>query len=304
MQTWIIITFAAAFLQNMRSTLQKHLKGKMSTSAATFVRFGFGAPFALLYAFTYIKLSGNPLPSPNADFIFWAVLVALTQIGATFLLVQAFSYRNFAVATAYSRTEPAQAALFALIFLGERLSAPAFVAIMISVVGVMLISVARTEFSVQSLVSSTFSPVALLGLASGTLFGIAAISVRSASLALDATLAKPDFVMSAGVTLSSVILFQTVIFGLWILWKEPQEFSRIRAAWTPSLATGFMGATASFGWFMAMTLQQAAVVKALAQVELLFTFASTVFIFKETINRLELAGCAAIVLGILVLLLA
>jgi drug/metabolite transporter (DMT)-like permease len=304
MQTWIIITFAAAFLQNLRSTLQKHLKGKMSTSAATFVRFGFGVPFALVYTFTYIRISDNPLPSFNANFAFWAVLVALTQIGATFLLVQAFSYRNFAVATAYSRTEPAQAALFALIFLGDKLSMPAFVAIMISVVGVMLISVARTEFSAQSLVSSTYSPVALLGLGSGTLFGISAISVRSASLALDATLPKSDFVMSAGITLSAVILFQTTIFGLWILWREPQEFSRIGAAWRPSLATGFVGATASFGWFMAMTLQNAAIVKALAQVELLFTFVSTVFIFKEAINRLEVAGCIAIVLGILVLLLA
>ena len=42
---------------------------------------------------------------------------ALAQIGATFLLIHLFSYRNFAVGTAYSRTEPAQAAIFALAFL-------------------------------------------------------------------------------------------------------------------------------------------------------------------------------------------
>ncbi len=53
---------------------------------------------------------------------------------------------------------------------------------------------------------------------------------------------------------------------------------------------------------MAMTLQQAAVVKSLAQIEMLFTFASTVFVFKEKINRLEIAGCILIVSGILVLL--
>ena len=36
------VTVAAAFLQNLRSALQKHLKARLSTSGATFVRFGFG----------------------------------------------------------------------------------------------------------------------------------------------------------------------------------------------------------------------------------------------------------------------
>ena len=51
-----------------------------------------------------------------------------------------------------------------------------------------------------------------------------------------------------------------------------------------------------------MTLQQAAIVKSLAQIEMLFTFAATVFFFQEKVNRLEVAGCALIVGGILVLL--
>ena len=47
MEAWIAITLGAAFLQNVRSSLQKHLKGKMGTTGATFVRFGFGMPFVL-----------------------------------------------------------------------------------------------------------------------------------------------------------------------------------------------------------------------------------------------------------------
>ncbi len=54
---------------------------------------------------------------------------------------------------------------------------------------------------------------------------------------------------------------------------------------------------------MAMTLQQAAVVKALAQVEMLFAFASSALFFRETINRLEVLGCLLIVAGIVVLVL-
>ena len=51
-----------------------------------------------------------------------------------------------------------------------------------------------------------------------------------------------------------------------------------------------------------MTLQNAAVVKALAQVEMLFAFGTSVFLFKEKINRIEIAGCSLIVAGIVVMM--
>jgi len=117
MELWAIITVGSAFLQNLRSTLQKHLKGQMGTTGATFVRFGFGLPFAFFYlAILHLGL-GRPLPVPGLTFAVWAVIGALAQISATFLLVHLFSFRNFAVGTAYSRTEPAQAALLALAFM-------------------------------------------------------------------------------------------------------------------------------------------------------------------------------------------
>jgi drug/metabolite transporter (DMT)-like permease len=79
--------------------------------------------------------------------------------------------------------------------------------------------------------------------------------------------------------------------------------ARIRAGLEMSALVGLVGATASFGWFMAMTLQTAAAVKALAQIEMIFTFASSVLIFREHVNKLEISGCILIVAGILVLLL-
>lgn len=302
MQTWIVITIAAAFLQNIRSAMQKHLKGVMGTTGATFVRFGYGVPFALLYLAILWRGFDRPLPVPDAHFFLWAVIGGLSQIAATFLLVHLFSFRNFAVGTAYSRTEPAQAALFALIFLGEAASRGTLVAIAISVVGVMIISVARTPLSVTSLVTSVFTRTAGIGLLSGTFFGLSAVSYRSASLALAPSLPEPDFVMQASFTLGFVILLQTVTMLAWILIREPDELKRVVKAWRPGLLVGFAGASASFGWFMAMTLQQAAIVKVVAQVEMLFTFASAVFIFREWINKLEVLGCLLIVLGVVMLL--
>lgn len=299
MELWIPITIAAAFLQNVRSAMQKHLKGVMGTTGATFVRFGFGAPFALLFVAILHFGVGYELPAPNARFLVWMIVGGLGQIAATFLLVHLFSFRNFAVGTAYSRTEPAQAALFGLIFLGERATSGALAAIAVSVFGVMLISVAHTTLTARTLFSSLLARNALIGLASGTLFGISAVAYRAASLALGG----PNFMMQAAVTLAFVILFQTVVMALWMIWNDRAELGRIARAWRPALVVGLAGAAASFGWFMAMTLQQAAIVKALAQVEMIFTFASSVFLFRERINRLEVAGCLLIVGGILLLLL-
>jgi len=301
METWVLITIAAAFLQNVRSTMQKHLKGVMGTTGATFVRFGFGLPFAFLYL-ALLVWAGRSLPVPNGTFFLWALVGGLSQIAATFLLVHLFSFRNFAVGTAYSRTEPAQAALFGLVFLGEKAGPGAVVAIAVSVVGVMLISVARTALSVRSLVTSVFTRTAGIGLLSGTCFGLSAVAYRSASLALAPSLPAPDYLMQAGFTLGFVILLQTVVMLAWIALGEPDELGRIRAAWKPAILVGFVGASASFGWFSAMTLQQAAMVKVVAQVEMLFTFASSFFVFREWITRLELLGCLLIVFGVVMLI--
>jgi drug/metabolite transporter (DMT)-like permease len=296
---WILITLIAAFLQNVRSSVQKYLKSKMGTTGATFVRFGFGMPFVLaLVAILHFHV-GYAFPVISPKFLIWMTVGAVSQIAATFLLVHLFSFRNFAVGTAYSRTEPAQAALFGLMLLGESISATAVIAIAICVVGVMLISVARTTVSVTSLVTSLGQRTAIIGLISGAGFGLSAVAYRGASLALGG----PNFFMQAAVTLGFAISVQTLLMLGWILIKEPEQLRMIVKAWRPSLLVGIVGASASLGWFSAMTLQNAAVVKALAQVEMLFAFATSAFLFKEKINFWETIGCALIVAGIVFLMI-
>lgn len=299
MEAWIAITLGAAFLQNVRSSLQKHLKGKMGTTAATFVRFGFGMPFVLILIALLHWHGKYPLPQLTMVFAGWALVGALSQIAATFLLVHLFSHRNFAVGTAYSRTEPAQAALFGLLLLGESISFGTMFAIAVCVYGVMLISVARTDLTLRSMFTSLWQRTALIGLASGTLFGLSAVAYRAASLSLGG----PNFFVQAAVTLACVITLQTVLMLGWIVWREPKEIEKIKNAWKPSLLTGMAGSLASLGWFTAMTLQNAAVVKALAQVEMLLAFATSALIFREKINRTETLGCALIVAGIVLVVL-
>jgi len=66
---------------------------------------------------------------------------------------------------------------------------------------------------------------------------------------------------------------------------------------------GLTGMIGSLCWFMAFTLQNAAYVKALGQVELVFSFfaATGIFVFREAVSGREVCGAAFVVLSILVL---
>ena len=65
---------------------------------------------------------------------------------------------------------------------------------------------------------------------------------------------------------------------------------------------GLAGMLGSVGWFTAMALQNAAYVRAVGQVELIFTFLTSVIVFKEKVTVNEVFGTILIVGGILVLL--
>jgi drug/metabolite transporter (DMT)-like permease len=298
MELWIPITIAAAFMQNLRSALQKHLQGSIGTRGASFVRFGYGFPIAIAYVLFLYFVAKQTLPSFHVAFFVWALIGGLAQIYATMLLVHLFSLRNFAVGTAYSKTEPVQAALFGFILLGEKLTTGTIAAIFVGVAGVMTISMARMPLSWRNTLMALTSRTALIGIASGSAFGISAVAYRSASLSLEG--AGP--IMSAAVTLACVTTFQTAFMLVWMAWKDKQEIVQVLVTWRSSALVGIAGVVGSACWFTAMTLQQVAYVRALGQIELVFTFMASWFLFRERINAMELAGCLLIVSGILGLL--
>jgi drug/metabolite transporter (DMT)-like permease len=296
---WIPITIAAAFFQNLRSALQRHLKGVLSTTGATFSRFAYAAPLALLYVAALAAPTGQDLPSPNPPFVAYAVVGGLAQITATALLLYSFSFRNFAVGTAYSKTETVQTAIFGIVILGDPLGLGAAAAIVISLIGVMAISVARTRMSLVGLLTSLAEKPALIGIASGAFFGLSAISYRGASLSLG----DHGFLIRAAYTLACVTVFQTLVMAVYMRLREPGQVTAVFRAWRVAAWAGVSGMIASACWFTAMTIQNAAYVRALGQIELVFTFAAAVFFFRERPNRTEVVGILLVIGGILLLLL-
>ena len=291
MELWVVITLCAAFLQNARSAFQKALKGRVGPIGAVFSRFGFGLPFALLWL-TAVSVATEPPPDPTWTFAFYTVLGALSQIAATVALLASFNHANFAVGTAFSKTEPVQAALLGALLLGEVPTLAVLAAIAVGVLGVLVAS-----WQAEGRVNAK---AAAWGLGSAALFGISAVSFRAASLGLD----DGGVWIRAATTLAAATLLQAGLMGAWMAWRAPEELRRTLAAWAPGAGAGAAGAFASACWFTAMTLEPVAHVRALGQVEILFTFAASILVFGERPSRREVAGVALMIAGVAMLLLA
>lgn len=299
-EAWIPITVAAAFFQNIRTALQKHLKGRLSTAGATHVRFLYGLPFAVLYVGGLYTVAGFDLPVPNPNFYIFVVIGGLAQILATALLVALFSLRNFAVGTTYSKTEAVQAALFGIVILGDSVGIYGIVAILVSLAGIMLLSVADSKLTFSDFLTGWTGKTALFGLLSGALFGISAVSYRGASLALG----WDSAIMPAAYTLLTVLAFQTIVMSAYLLVREKGQMTLVIRQWRVAVWVGVTSLLGSVGWFTAMTLQNAAYVRAVGQVELIFTFAISYFFFREKTNRNELLGILLVLAGIVILVLS
>jgi drug/metabolite transporter (DMT)-like permease len=290
---WAVFTVLAAGGQVLRNAQQKELTGTLGTVGATHVRFLFGLPFGLVFLMLVLAATGHGLPALNRSMVIWSVAAALAQIGATALLLAAMRDRSFVVTTAYSKTEPVQVAIFGLAFLGDRLSPGLAVAILIATFGVLIISWPRSTAEE----AFTWKP-AILGIASGAMFAIAAIGFRGGIRALEA----PNFVVAATTTLALGLIIQTAVLSLYLFLFDREKLVAIFRQWRPSMLAGFTGAFASQMWFLAFALESAAKVRTLALIEVLFAQVLSRNLFKQKLASREALGILMIVAGVVLLL--
>lgn len=292
MELWIPITVAAAFLQNLRSMLQKRATGDLSVNGASYTRFLFALPFVWLYL-AWLA-SRATLPALTPEFLVFCVVGGGAQILGTAFLIASFTHDNFAVGTAFSKTEAVQTALFGLLILGDTLTGSAFAGILVSFVGVIILS---NPGRAADLFKG--NRALLLGVASGAGFAVAAVSYRAAALSLP----EGDFLTRSGYTLAVTVTLQTLMMGTYLVLREPGELGRVLRSWRSSIWVGLLGGLASACWFSAMTLVNASLVRALGQVELLFTFAASIWFFGERVTRREVSGAVLVIVGLWLLLL-
>jgi drug/metabolite transporter (DMT)-like permease len=300
MELWIPLTIAAAFFQNIRSALQKHLKGKLSTLGAAYVRFLYALPVALIYLFVVLQTQQASLPDFDNGFLLYALGGGICQVMFTVFLLWLFKFHNFAVGTTLSKLETVMVAVFGLLLLGDRLNLPVAIAIAMSAVGLVIMSAGKEKLGITGLWRGLWRLPTLIGLACAAWLGMSVVLFRAASLRLG----LDDFVVAAAFTLTVVLLLQTLLMAAIIGLREPGELRKVVLHWRPAALVGISGGLASIGWFSAFTLQNATYVRALGQIELLFTFAATLLFFREKVSLLETLGIALISASIVLILLA
>lgn len=291
---WIIATLLAAAAQTARNAMQNSLTSSLGTAGATQVRFFYGFPFALLFLLIVIIVTDTAIPAINRSFLVFVGAGAIAQIFGTALLLAAMQLRSFSVATAFTKTEAVQVAVFGLVILGDALTWMRSAAIVVASSGVFLIAVKPGEkWDAQSL------RPALYGIASGGLFAAAATGFRGGILALDGA----QYFMQATTTLVWSLGLQALLLGSWMLLFRRRALMQSFRQWRPSLFAGFMGAFASQCWFIGFSLTAAVNVRTLGLVEVLFAQLVSRRLFRQQVSKRELLGLLLVVAGVVLLLI-
>ena len=297
-ELWIIVTLCAASFQTIRFTLQKILAdGNLSPLGATYSRFIFAAPWIVLFSLIFLLLTNVSIPDLESQFLLFAVGGGLAQILATVCVILVFKSRNFAVGITLKKTEVILTALVGLILIGEGVSTISMFLICLGGAGVFFLS--KKVSSVDRSNFSILNKSAVYGLLSGLLFAISAVCYRSATLSVVSDLVY----LRAGFTLLIVILSQSFVMTIWLALVEPGQ---IKLVWLERKKGFWVGVTSlggSFFWFTAFTLQNAAYVKAVGQIELIFSLLITTLFFKERILNREILGMLLIGISALGLIL-
>ena len=299
---WILTTIAAAGCQSLRNALQRGLTVTLGTVGATHVRFLFGLPFALIFFAAVLAFTGT---TPHLAPSFWpaAAVGGIGQILATACMLHAMRDRSFLVTIAYTKTEPVQVALFGLIVLAEVPTPLLIVAILIATAGVLVMSWPRGL--ADGLVVADRPPTrwerlrpAVLGIASGGFFGLAAVAFK---LAIRAS-GTGHFLADASTALAGSLAIQAAVLTLWLLLRDRGVLIEILRAWRPSLAAGFLGALASQLWFVGFATAPVAAVRTLGLTEILFAMALSRRLMKERLRRREAIGIALLIAGVALVL--
>jgi drug/metabolite transporter (DMT)-like permease len=291
---WVPATLAAAAAQTARNAMQRHLTEVLGTVGATQVRFLYGFPFAVLFLPLVLMVRGERLPSPNAAFVGFVLMGAVTQVTATALMLAAMRERSFSLVTAYVKTEPVQVALFGLAVLGDPLTIGTAVAIVIATLGVLIAALKQGDDPTQI---GSARP-ALLGIAAGAFFALSAISFRGATLTFEAS-----FVLRATATLVWGLAIQTALLALWLMIFNRASLIGSLREWRSSLIAGFLGALGSQFWYIGFALTSAANVRTLALVEVPMAYGLSYAVFRQRPSRREIAGMGLIVIGVGLLIL-
>lgn len=297
---WIPISVFAALMQAVRTAAQKTLSQSMSTMGTTYVRSLAALPLIVAILCGVLWFEGSSVPEFGVTYLSYTFGGALAQVLATALLIRMFALRSFAVGTMLIKTDILMTAFIGTALFSEQLSITGWLALFVVLLGVLLMLLGKIDSpslvtSAESLSRAIFGPVTQVALSCALMFTFSYLCIREATLILQ----PGSFLWRGTWTVALVIGMQTVFLGIWLALKQPLVFKQLRAHRGLIAFIGITSGLGSIGWFTAFALQNASYVRAVGQIEAVFTLTISWLYFHEKITRLELAGMAVMVVGVL-----
>ncbi len=295
---WLPATLLAGLFQAWRTAVQQRVRAELSVNAAGLVRYLYGFPVGCLLLACYLGVTGSAIPDHGPGYWTNAALGGLAQVLGTILLIMAFGFRNYVVGTAYAKTEAVQGAVLAMILLGEMLSPLTWTGIAVGVFGVFILSTGGQRMTPVQALKMLGQPAALCGLGAGFLFALTSVFVKRATLSVD----TPDKILAALVVLVAVLALQLLMQGAYVVLRERGQIVSIFKSWRVSGQVGVLAALGSACWFTGFALAPVALVRAVGQVEVIFTLGFSRFYLKEPLSRSEMWGLLIVAAGVILAL--
>ena len=296
--SWVLITVVASLSQTLRSVFQKNIIEDVGVLASAYSRFIFALPFVALLAVLFLGAQEIVLlKTISVKGWFFLIAASICQILFTIILIKLFTLRSFAIGVAFSKTEVIQTTLLEIIIIGFILTSHVFLSIIIGFIGMLFMS--KQKLIGKLGYNSLFLKQVTLGVLCGIFLGLSSVLYK---VALDNVIT--DLIYKKVLVLSFLALaFQSVIFGAYIISTEgKQNVLKLFSIWKKGLPVGFFGCAATFCWFSAFSLIDATFVRAVGQLEIVFSVLISYIFYKEKITGFELIGMSLITISILALL--
>jgi len=290
---WAAFTLVAAGGQALRNTAQHDLTPRIGAANASFVRFLFGLPFALLFLPFACLVAGEAPHAPSPAALLDLAVASAAQVLATALMLLAMRGASFVVATALVKTEAVQIVCVGLLFLGDPVTAGLVAAVGLATAGAFLLS-APSDETLSRADARSRQCAALLGLASASAFGVSTVAFHASVRELRGQ----SFVVAAALSLALALLMQTAAILVWLAFADRAGARAILAEAKASFSAGFLGAFATLFWFLAFALETTARVRTLGLVEVLFAQALARRLFAQSVSRREIFGVGLILAGV------
>lgn len=298
---WIPISIFGAGTQAVRTAAQRELNATLSNLGTTYVRAVFGLPPVVLAVLLATTWEGRAPGWPPLAFWVNVSIAALTQVLATVLLIEMFKLKDFAVGTMLTKFDVVIASILGALFFSETISLGGILALCVVMAGVLLLAFGRLKLMaagkravVGELLTTLSAWPIVVATGTATMFALSYLFVREAIVTFGG--GSPAFrgVWSLLVTL----IIQMAGVGAWLKRFEPDAFAAIKTRLPLSTFVGLASAVGSLAWYIAFAIANPAYVRAVGQIEVVFTLLIARFRFGERLTALEFVGMGIVTLGV------